>query len=67
MICWFVDVVTSTYVQKATGGTASASVALLKKCGAEIVEFHCAIELSSLHGRSKIDASVPVYTLWSFD
>jgi adenine phosphoribosyltransferase len=43
----------------ATGGTAAAAAALVKKLGAEILEFSFLIELSFLNGRSKL-AGVPV-------
>ena len=38
----------------ATGGTAAAAAALVKKLGAEILEFSFLIELSFLHGRDKL-------------
>jgi adenine phosphoribosyltransferase len=43
----------------ATGGTAAAAAALVKKLGAEILEFSFLIELSFLNGRSKL-AGVPI-------
>jgi adenine phosphoribosyltransferase len=38
----------------ATGGTAAAAAALVKKLGAEILEFSFLIELGSLKGREKL-------------
>jgi adenine phosphoribosyltransferase len=43
----------------ATGGTAAAAAALIKKLGAEILEFSFLIELSFLKGREKL-VGVPV-------
>ena len=43
----------------ATGGTAAAAAALVKKLGAEILEFSFLIELSFLKGREKLQG-VPV-------
>ncbi len=48
----------------ATGGTMSASVALLRKVGADVVGAACIIELAFLKGRDKLDlpcASLIVY------
>lgn len=49
----------------ATGGTAAAAAALVKKLGAEILEFSFLIELSFLNGRDKLKGmpirSVVVY------
>jgi len=49
----------------ATGGTAAAAAALVKKLGAEILEFSFLIELSFLNGREKLKGmpirSVVVY------
>ena len=49
----------------ATGGTAAASIELLRKAGADVCAAACIIELSFLNGRSRID--VPVKTLLSYD
>jgi adenine phosphoribosyltransferase len=49
----------------ATGGTAAATVALLRKLGAEPVAAVFLIELTFLHGRAKLD--VPVETLLRYD
>ncbi|MCL2467894.1 MAG: adenine phosphoribosyltransferase [Micrococcales bacterium] len=38
----------------ATGGTAAASVRLLERCGAQIVQLTFLIELLDLHGRAKL-------------
>jgi adenine phosphoribosyltransferase len=43
----------------ATGGTAAAAAALVKKLGAEILEFSFLIELSFLNGRDKLKG-VPI-------
>ncbi len=50
----------------ATGGTASASIRLAQKGGAEVVEAGFVIELSFLKGRSKL-GDVPVYSMIQFD
>ena len=49
----------------ATGGTASAAAALLRKIGAEIVAVNFFIELEFLKGREKL-AGFPVRSLVSF-
>lgn len=49
----------------ATGGTASAAVALLRQVGADVRSAAFIIELSFLDGRKKLD--VPVTTLISYD
>jgi adenine phosphoribosyltransferase len=49
----------------ATGGTAAATVALLRKIGAEPVAAVFLIELTKLNGRAKLD--VPVGTLLRYD
>lgn len=46
----------------ATGGTAAAAVRLLERLGAEIVGISFLIELSFLHGRSRLDGH-PVESL----
>ncbi|MCB0272535.1 MAG: adenine phosphoribosyltransferase [Bdellovibrionales bacterium] len=48
----------------ATGGTAQASVELVKKCGGEISGLSFVIELKDLKGRDKI-SQYPLYTLAS--
>ena len=50
----------------ATGGTAAASVDLIRRCGGEVVESAFVIELGFLNGRSKLDG-VEVFTLVTFD
>jgi adenine phosphoribosyltransferase len=49
----------------ATGGTAAATVALLRKIGADPVATVFLIELTKLNGRAKLD--VPVATLLQYD
>lgn len=49
----------------ATGGTLAASIALLRKVGAEVTGAGCMIELTFLKGRAHVD--VPVTTLVSYD
>lgn len=49
----------------ATGGTLAASIALLRKAGAEVVGASVMMELTALRGREKID--VPVHSLLSYD
>jgi adenine phosphoribosyltransferase len=49
----------------ATGGTAAATVALLRKIGTEPVAAVFLIELTALNGRAKLD--VPVETLLRYD
>ncbi len=46
----------------ATGGTMSASVKLIEKLGAEVVEIACVVELPLLKGREKL-AGYPIHTL----
>ena len=46
----------------ATGGTAAAAAALVKRLGAEILEVSFLIELSFLHGRDKLKG-YPVHSL----
>jgi adenine phosphoribosyltransferase len=46
----------------ATGGTAAASVALVRKLGGEVVEASFIIELLALHGREKLEGT-PVFSL----
>ncbi len=50
----------------ATGGTAAAAVALVKKLGGEVVEVGFVIELAGLKGREKL-TDVPVYSMISYD
>jgi adenine phosphoribosyltransferase len=50
----------------ATGGTASASIRLAQKGGAEVVEAGFVIELNFLRGRTKL-GEVPVYSMIQFD
>ncbi len=49
----------------ATGGTMAASVALLRKVGADVAAAAVIIELGFLHGRGRID--VPVSALVRYD
>lgn len=49
----------------ATGGTLAASIALLRKAGANVVGASVMMELTALRGREKID--VPVHSLLSYD
>jgi adenine phosphoribosyltransferase len=49
----------------ATGGTARATAGLARTLGAEVVGFGCIIELTFLHGRSKVD-DLPVVALVSY-
>jgi adenine phosphoribosyltransferase len=46
----------------ATGGTAAASIDLLRKIGADVVGVAVLLELEFLHGRSRIDG-VPVHAV----
>jgi adenine phosphoribosyltransferase len=46
----------------ATGGTAAAAAALVKRLGGEILEISFLIELSFLHGRDKLKG-FPVHSL----
>ncbi len=50
----------------ATGGTAAASAALVRKLGGEVVEIGFVIELSGLKGREKLDGT-PVFSLIQYD
>lgn len=49
----------------ATGGTLAASIALLRKVGADVVGASVLIELAGLEGRKKIDTDL--YALISYD
>jgi adenine phosphoribosyltransferase len=49
----------------ATGGTASAAVALVRQAGAEVVHAAFVIELNFLNGRTRLD--VPVSSLLCYD
>jgi adenine phosphoribosyltransferase len=49
----------------ATGGTLAASIALLRRVGADVVGAACIIELSFLNGRSRLD--VPFSSLIAYD
>lgn len=49
----------------ATGGTAAATVALLRRMGAEVAACAFIIELTNLNGRAKLD--VPVTALVSYE
>lgn len=46
----------------ATGGTAAATIRLLRRAGADVVGFEALLELSALHGRDRL-ADVPVHAL----
>jgi adenine phosphoribosyltransferase len=50
----------------ATGGTAAASLALLKRLGAEVVEACFVIELAALGGRQKI-VGPPVFSMVKYE
>ncbi|MCZ6766271.1 MAG: adenine phosphoribosyltransferase [bacterium] len=50
----------------ATGGTASASIALVEKLGGKVVEAGFVIELSALNGRAKLRGT-PVFSLLQYD
>ncbi len=50
----------------ATGGSAAATVELVRKVGAEVVAFGCLIELSALKGREKL-TGIPFEALLSYD
>lgn len=51
----------------ATGGTALAGIELVRKCGANIVEFCSVIDLAHLGGSDKIDEQgVPVRSILTF-
>ena len=49
----------------ATGGTAAAAVALLRKVGAEVRAASFIIELTFLNGRDKLD--LPISSLLAYD
>ncbi|MTJ81946.1 MAG: adenine phosphoribosyltransferase [Telmatospirillum sp.] len=49
----------------ATGGTMAATVALLRRMGAEVTGAACIIELSFLEGRKRLD--IPVSSIISYD
>lgn len=49
----------------ATGGTLAASIALLRKAGADVVGASVLIELTALGGREKLD--VPVHSLLAYE
>jgi adenine phosphoribosyltransferase len=52
----------------ATGGTALAAVALIKKLGGELVECACIIELISLGGRKRLEAhGLKMFVLCEFE
>lgn len=52
----------------ATGGTAAATVQLLRRIGAEVVETAVVIELPELDGRARLTRlSVPLFALVSFE
>jgi adenine phosphoribosyltransferase len=50
----------------ATGGTAQATIHLLRQLGAEVIGACFAIELTFLHGRSKLDG-VDIFSLLRYD
>lgn len=50
----------------ATGGTVAAIVTLLHKLGADVVEAAFVVELTTLHGRAKLDG-VPVFSMVEFE
>ncbi len=50
----------------ATGGTMAATVTLIRKLGAEIVEVGFVVELTTLRGREKL-GNVPVFSLVQFE
>jgi adenine phosphoribosyltransferase len=49
----------------ATGGTLAASIALLRRVGADVVGAACIIELAFLNGRARLD--VPFSSLIAYD
>ncbi len=49
----------------ATGGTVGATVRLVERCGARVLEIACLIELTALQGREKLSPN-PVTTLLQF-
>lgn len=50
----------------ATGGTVGATVNLVRKLGADIVECGFLIELPDLHGRDRVD-NCPVFAMMEFE
>lgn len=50
----------------ATGGTAQATIHLLRQLGADVIGACFAVELTSLHGRSKLEG-VDVFSLLRYD
>jgi len=50
----------------ATGGTAAATIRLIRRCGARVLGAAFVIELASLHGRRRL-RGVPVHSLVRFD
>ena len=50
----------------ATGGTAAAAVRLLRRTGAEVMAFGCAVELAALGGRARLHG-VEVFSLTRVD
>jgi adenine phosphoribosyltransferase len=50
----------------ATGGTAAASVRLIRKLGGDVMGCGFAVELTFLHGREKLQ-DVDVYSLLQYD
>ena len=50
----------------ATGGTAGATVALVRELGGEVAECAFVIELAGLHGREKL-GDVPVFALLTYE
>jgi adenine phosphoribosyltransferase len=50
----------------ATGGTAAASIALVRKLGGHVIEASFVIELSGLKGREKLDGT-PVFSLMQYE
>ena len=51
----------------ATGGTAAAAINLLQGLGAEVVALSLFIELGFLSGRSRLDQSVAIHSLVTYD
>lgn len=47
----------------ATGGTAQAKAELVKTLGAKVVGYSFVLELEFLHGRDKLDQSLPIVSL----
>jgi len=50
----------------ATGGTATATVGMVRELGGELLELAFLIELSFLNGRGKIPAGVPVFSILKY-